>query len=405
MELSEMKGLVDGINTGVTALRSEVDELKAGQKDVITQEKWDRMSDDITAKMAAMQDAVTAMEAKAKRPQTAEELEAEVEAKHALEFANFLRGEAEVAGKSFDEKSTIEVKAMSTDVAPDGGYVARPQFVDKVVGRVFETSPLRGLADVITAGAKSIELLIDDDEADVNRVSEGSASSDTDTPELGNKVITAHRYDAEPRITTELLEDSIFDIEGWLQGKVARKVARQENSDFVNGTGNGRARGFLNYAAWSAAGVYEADKLEQINMGSAAALNADGLIDVQASLKEEYQPGATWGMKRATFGKALQLKGSDNYFFSPVLLRDGQATMQLLGKPVVFMDDMPAVAANALSVVYADFNAGYTIYDRSGLTVLRDPFSNHGFMTYYVSKRTGGDVTSYDAIKIGKVAA
>jgi HK97 family phage major capsid protein len=140
-------------------------------------------------------------------------------------------------------------------------------------------------------------------------------------------------------------------------------------------------------------------------MGSASALNADGLIEVQNALKEGYQPGAAWGMKRTTFGAALQLKGADNYFFSPVLLANGQATMQLLGKPVIFMDDMPAVAANALSVVYADFSVAYTICDRVGLQVLRDPYTNKGFVTYYTTQRVGGDVTNFDGIAIGKVAA
>ena len=166
-----------------------------------------------------------------------------------------------------------------------------------------------------------------------------------------------------------------------------------------------KPRGFLTYDAWAAAGVYERDKIEQINMGAAAALAADGLIEVQNSLKEAYQGNATWGMKRATFGKALQLKGNDSYFFSPVLLRDGQSSIQLLGKPVVFMDDMPAVAANALSVAYGDFRTGYTILDRVGLQVLRDPYTNKGFITYYTTQRVGGDVTNFDAIKIGKVAA
>jgi HK97 family phage major capsid protein len=206
-------------------------------------------------------------------------------------------------------------------------------------------------------------------------------------------------------MTTEMIEDAYLNVEAWLAGKVADKFARTQNTAFVNGTGTGQPRGFLTYAAWAAAGVYERDKIEQINMGSAAALNADGLIEVQNALKEGYQAAAVWGMKRTTFGAALQLKGSDNYFFSPVLLRDGQASIQLLGKPVVFMDDMPAVAANALSIVYADFRVAYTILDRVGLQVLRDPFTNKGFITYYTTQRVGGDVTNFDGIKIGKVAA
>jgi len=110
-------------------------------------------------------------------------------------------------------------------------------------------------------------------------------------------------------------------------------------------------------------------------------------------------------MHRTTFAASLKLKGNDNYFFSPVLMRDGQATMQMLGKPVVFMNDIAKVAANALAVAYGNFQEGYTVYDRVGIQILRDPFSSHGFISYYTTKRTGGDVTNYEAIKIGKIAA
>jgi HK97 family phage major capsid protein len=110
-------------------------------------------------------------------------------------------------------------------------------------------------------------------------------------------------------------------------------------------------------------------------------------------------------MRRTTFGTALTLKGSDNYFFSPVLLASGQASLTLLGKPVIFMDDMAAEGAGNLAVVYADFSRAYTIVDRVGLQILRDPYTNKGFVTYYTTKRTGGDVTSFDAIKIGRCAA
>ena len=396
----ELKSLVEKINTAVTELRSEVD-TKAAKDDVLTQEKFDRISGDV----AKMGEQLQEMQAKAKRPKTDEQIAAENDELHAKAFDNFLRTGTMDGSHVKGHQAEIEVKAMSTDVAPDGGYVARPQLVEKIVGRVFETSPMRGVADVITAGAKSIEMFIDDDENDANHVGEGSASSDTDTAELGLKVITAHRYDAQPKITIELLEDAVLNMEQWLTNKSARKIGRKENTDFVNGNGVNKARGFLTYDAWSSAGVYERDKIEQVNLGASAALTAAGLIGLQGSLKEEYQQGAAWGMKRATFSAALQLKGSDQFHFSPVLLRDGQAEMTLLGKPVVFMDDMPAVGSNALSVVYADFAESYTIYDRSGLTVIRDPYTSKGFVRLYVSKRTGGDVTNYDGIKIGKVAA
>jgi HK97 family phage major capsid protein len=405
-DIQEIKGLVEKINPTLVELRSEIDGLKASQpKDVVTEEKHKRMADEITAKVADLQAKQAKLEAAMNRPgaDDAKGINAEVEAKHRDAFRAYM-----AYGKADGLKETregIEIKSMSTDVNPDGGYLVRPELSQTIVTRIFETSPLRQVANVERTGSKSIDILIDDQEAGARWVGEGASGGSTDTPQIGQKVIAAHKIEASPQMTTEMIEDAYLDVEGWLARKVADKFARTQNSTFVTGNGVGQPRGFLTYAAWASEGVYERDKIEQVNMGSAAALNADGLIKLQNSLKEGYQGNAVFGMKRTTFGAALQLKGSDNYFFSPVLLANGQASIQLLGRPVVFMDDMPAIAANALSVVYADFSMAYTILDRVGLQVLRDPFTNKGFVTYYTTQRVGGDVTSFDAIKIGKVAS
>ena len=404
-DLQEIKGLVEKINPTLTELRSEIDGLKASQpKDVVTEEKHNRMAEDITAKMADLQAKQAKLEAAMNRPggDDAKGMDAEIEAKHRDAFRNYM-----AYGKTDGLKETregIEIKAMSTDVNPDGGYLVRPELSQTIVTRIFETSPLRQVANVERTGSKSIDVLIDDDEAGARWVGEGASGGQTDTPQLGQKVIAAHKIEADPRMTTEMIEDAYLDVEAWLSGKVADKFARTQNSAFVNGTGVGQPRGFLTYPAQAVSGTYERGKINQVAMGDASTLTADGLIDVQNALKEAYQPAAVWGMKRTTFGAALQLKGSDNYFFSPVLLANGQATIQLLGKPVVFMDDMPAVGSSALAIVYADFGQAYTIVDRVGLQVLRDPFTNKGFITYYTTQRVGGDVTSFDAIAIGKVS-
>jgi len=407
-DFAEIKGLVEKINPTLTELRGEVDALKASApKDVVTEEKHQKMADDITAKMAEMQKAQAKLEAAMNRPGAGDDakgMDAELEAKHRDAFRQYMANGTLPDGFKAGSEG-VEVKSMSTDVNPDGGYLVRPELSSMIITRIFETSPLRGVANVETTGSKSIDILIDDQEAGARWVGEGASGGETDTPQLGQKSLVAHKIEADPRMTTEMIEDAYLDVEAWLGRKVADKFARTQNTSFVLGTGVGQPRGFLTYPAQATSGTYERGAINQVNMGSAAALNADGLIEVQNALKEDYQAGAVWGMKRTTFGAALQLKGSDNYFFSPVLLRDGQASMQLLGKPVVFMDDMPAVAANALSVVYADFSTAYTILDRVGLQVLRDPYTNKGFVTYYTTQRVGGDVTSFDAICIGKVAA
>lgn len=406
-DLTEIKGLVEKINPTLVELRSEVDALKASApKDVITEEKHNRMVEEITKNVEALNTKQAKLEAAMNRPNGGESkgMDADLEQKHRDAFKQYMSNGTLPEGFKAGSEG-IEIKGMSTDVNPDGGYLVRPELSTMVIDRVFETSPVRQVANVERTGAKSIDILIDDQEATARWVGEGASSGQTDTPQLAQKVITAHKIESDPRMTTEMIEDSYLDVEAWLSRKVAEKFSRTQNTAFVSGDGVGKPRGFLTYAAQSTGGTYERNALHQVNMGSAAAMNADGLIEVQNALKEDYQAGAIWGMKRTTFGAALKLKGNDNYFFSPVLLRDGQATIQLLGKSVVFMDDMPAVAANALSIVYADFASFYTVVDRVGLQVLRDPFTNKGFVTYYTTQRVGGDVTSFDAAVIGKVAA
>lgn len=299
----------------------------------------------------------------------------------------------------------IEIKTLATNNDPAGGYFIMPELADFVVGRAFETSPLRQVARVVTTVAPSIDVIVDDDEASGGWAGEGSTSSSTTTPTVGKKTINAYKLDAEPKATVEMLQDAGFNIEAWLGEKVADKFGRLENTAFFSGNGVNKPRGLLTYSAWSVAGTYERGKIEQVNLGGTSTLTSDGLIGLQGSLKEVYQARAAWLMKRATYTATTKLKGSDSYYFGNTFLKDGIATPMLLGKRVIFCDDMEAVAASALAIAYGDFSVGYTIVDKLGLNVLRDPFTSKGNVILYTSKRVGGDVTNFDAFKIGKVAA
>lgn len=397
-ELQEIKGLVEKINPVLTELRSEVDAVK--KRDVIDEAKFDKMVKDITENVEALQAKNAKLEAAIKRPAHGDD-KPEFLAEHAKKFDAFMRNTAQ------DAKQTMEVRAMSTNVQPDGGYLVRPELSATVISRVFETSPMRLVANVESGSAKSRDYLIDDNEAGSAWVAEGGSQSETDTPELGQKEIVAHTQRAMPSATWEMLADAYLDVEAWLAGKVADKFARAENSAFVTGNGVGKPRGILTYAQQSTPGTYERDRIRQINTGAATTVSADGFISQQNAIKEAYQARAIWMMKRSTFGEALKLKGSDNYFFSPVLLRDGQAAMQLLGKNVVFADDIPAVGAGNIAVAYGDFGTGYTIYDRVGLQVIRDPFvlAGSGRVRFVTYKRVGGDVTNFEAFNLAVCAS
>lgn len=408
----EVKQLIEDVNKGVATLRSEMDGLKT--RDGETEQKLDRITDDITKKLEAVQKSqaeekarADALEAALNRMPSGEgdkKQTAEFEEKSRKALEEYMRtGECE--GFKIKKDEGIEIRAMSTDVNPDGGYLVRPELANFMIQRIFETSPLRQVANVRTTANKSIEVLIDDDEAEAEWEGEGaSTQSDSDTPELGMLEIPTHKMATEPKTTTEELQDAYFDVEAWLSGKVSDKFSRKENTAFFTGNGVLKPRGLLTFSNYSSAGVYERNKIEQIALGHASQVTSDGLIDLQSSLKEGYQGRATWLMKRQSFGQILKLKGADNYYFSPTLLKDGQATLTLLGKRVLFCDDMQAVGAGNLAIAYGDFSVGYTIVDRVGIQVLRDALTSKGYVKFYTTKRVGGAVTNFESIKLGKVA-
>lgn len=366
-DMTEIKGLVEKVNEALVPLRSEVESLKASQRDVVTEAKFDKMADQVTGaleKLQAIEAKNAAMEAAMQRGDFGGKSDAskELEAK-GREAINALKGA--------EGRATLEIRAMSTDSNPNGGYLVMPELSATVVSRVFETSPIRLVANVEQAGTKSREFLIDDDEGTAEWSGEKSIASEN-TPEIGLKEIVTHEITAKMKATATMLEDAYLDLAGWMQGKGADKISRTENSAFFTGNGVNKPRGLLTYANWAAAGVYERDKIEQIISGSATGLTAEGLIDTQYALKEDYQASAVWMMRRATFGSVIKLKGSDNFYFGPMMLAEGVPTMQLLGKRVIFADDMQALGTGGnLAVAYGDFSRAYTILDRVGLQVLQ----------------------------------
>ena len=109
-------------------------------------------------------------------------------------------------------------------------------------------------------------------------------------------------------------------------------------------------------------------------------------------------------MKRATLAEVRKLKdGDNNYLWQPDFQMKQGGT--LLGFDVVEAEDMPAITANSLSIAFGDFNKGYQIVDRQGIRILRDSFTAKPYVKFYTTKRVGGDVTNFEAIKLLKFAA
>lgn len=304
-----------------------------------------------------------------------------------------------------DEQKEYQRKALIAGVNPQGGYWLRPELASKLITRVFETSPIRSVATVVNTSANSIEMVIDDNQITSGGwVGETGTRSETATPNIGTLTITAHEQYAEPRITQTMMDDAGFDIEAWLVQKITSKLTRDENTAFVTGSGAQRPKGMGSYTAWTTNGTYERDKVEQIASGASGAFTSNGIIDLQNSLPEEYQPNAKWLTKRANWTDILQLKAGDgHYLVNPRIMAEG-ADKVLFGNPVLFANDVAAVASNALALYYGDYREGYVVVDRFGYRVVRDELTAKPYIKLYTTKRTGGAVMNYDAIKIQKLA-
>jgi HK97 family phage major capsid protein len=324
-------------------------------------------------------------------------------------FNEFARLDSGHSKLYFDEhlrqaiKDDPELKAMSADSDPNGGFLTLPEFGGLITTKVFETSPLRQLANVTQIGSDTLEIVVDYDEADASWTSERGTRSSTTTPTMGKIDIYAHEMYANPQVTQKMLDDGVIDVESWIQNKVADKFARKEATAFVTGSGVGQPKGIMSYTSGT---TLSSGQVEQVVTTDASNLTYDGFINTQNALKEAYQNNAVWLYQRATNAKAMLIKdGEGRPIFNMNYDRNAGMEMLVLGKAVRFAADIAAVSASALAAAYGDFKQAYQIVDRVGLRILRDPYSNKPYIGFYTTRRVGGGMVNFEAMKIMKVSA
>lgn len=299
--------------------------------------------------------------------------------------------------------------ALTIGGDPSGGYWVEPDESGRMVQLIYETSPMRQLADVQTIGTDALEGSNDLQEADAGWVGETEARNTTTAPFTGEWRIPVFELYAKPKASQNLLDDAMIDVEAWLQGKVAAKMGRKESTAYVAGTGSKQPRGFLTYPSGTPDATAAGWKvIERVLSGQASGFKASGpadcLVNMETALKAQYRANATWTMSRATQGLVNLLKdGQGNYLLRRDFAAGGIPTV--LGYPVVQMADMPAAASGSLSIALGDFKAGYQIVDRQGIRLLRDPFTDKPWVVFYTTRRTGGDVVNFEAIKLLQFSA
>lgn len=368
----------------------------------MTREMYDRMD----TRINELQDSLNELTRSALRTQQAGIEEAQEDAEQKLRrqaLSTYLRrGDQRLSNSERDALDRLQ-RALSVDSDPDGGFVVTPELSDRISAIVYETSPVRQVATVQAITSDALEGIFDGDEAGFGWISERGSRAETTTPQLGQWRIPTHELYAAPRATQKLLDDAYLNMEAWLTAKVADRLARAENTAFVSGTGVDRPRGFLTYPDGSSRG-----QIQQIPSGGATSITGEGIINTAYALKAAYRQGAVWAMNRSTVGAVRRIRedqpgaNTGAFIWSPGF---GTQPQSLMGYPIVEMEDMPNVAGAALAVAFGNFAQAYTIVDRQGTRVLRDPFSAKPFVEFYVTRRVGGDVVNFEAIKIMDIAA
>lgn len=301
---------------------------------------------------------------------------------------------------------TLEGKAMSTAVNSDGGYLLNPQMSEMIQSMLASTTSLRALANVVQIDATSYDVIVDNSDVGSAWQAEASAVTESTTPNINRISIKLNDLSAMPKASQRLLDDAAFDVEAWLSQKIATRFIRAEASAFVNGTGTDQPKGIM-LPAKVANASWTWGNLGYIPTGAAADFATtnpiDCIVTLIYSLPADYRANATFIMNSKTAGAVRKIKDSTGRFMWMDGLQAGQPST-LMGYRVVILEDMPDIAANAYPIAFGDFNSGYTIAERPDLRILRDPFSAKPNVLFYASKRVGGDVTDFAAIKLLKVA-
>jgi HK97 family phage major capsid protein len=303
----------------------------------------------------------------------------------------------------------FETKRLSVGVGGEGGLAIPMEIDQRIEAQLKQISPIRALADVVKVGSSSFRKLVAAGGVASGWVAEAAGRPETATPLFQEVQAPMGELYANPAATQAMLDDALFDVEGWLAREIAIEFARAEGVAFVSGTGTAQPKGFLTYpVATTGDSTRPFGTLQYVPSGAAGAFVGtnpqDRLIDLVHALRAPYRQGAVWVMNSNTIATVRKFKDSTGDFIWKPGLLEGQAST-LLGYPVVEVDAMPDIAANSLSIGFGQFAHAYVVTERGETGVLRDPYSNKPFVHFYATRRVGGAVVNGEALKLMRFSA
>jgi HK97 family phage major capsid protein len=364
--------------------------------DVVTVEKLDRINRAVDEHKKVLDE----LSLKKARPPLGAGASGQADPEYKAAFEAYVRRGEEGALRE------LEAKAYSGTVAADGGIVMPPELDTEIGRRVAVISPMRRLATVRQVSTMTLKKPFATAGLPTGWVAETAARPMTNTQQLVELTFQTQELYAQPAATQALLDDAAVDIEAWISGEVEIVFAEQEGTAFITGDGVNKPRGILNYPV-VAENAWSWNNLGFIGTGVAGGFRAtnpsDTLFDVVYALKAGYRQNGTFLMNRKVQAEVRKFKDTTgNYIWQPPAAVGQPAS--LVGFPVAESEDMADIAANATPIAFGDFRAGYLVVDRRGVRILRDPYTSKPYVLFYVTKRAGGGVQNFEAIKLVRLA-
>lgn len=403
--MEELKKIIETLGRTFEEFKAENDkklkEIEAkGHADPLLAEKVDRINAAVS-ELSAMKKQLEAIETVVGRgghgggQSDIDRAKAEYNAA----YQRFMRRGVDGGMKDLAIKAT-----MTTQDDTQGGFLIS----DPVFGPMTEVLSLRSsfrqIANVISLSAPEYKILVDLLGESSEDASETSTRNATDTPDFAEVSIFPKEMSALPKVTQQMLDDAAFNIEAFIGKFLGRTFAAREGTWFWSGNGVKQAKGISSYTM-AANSAYTWGKIGYVVGGHASLLNnCDKLMNLQHALKVGYRGNAKWLMNDNTLLVIRQFKDGDgNYIFRPGLTESAPDT--LFGKPIVIDDYVDDIGSSKFPIWFADWTEAYTIVDRFGVRMLRDPYTAPPFVKFYTTKQVGGGITNYEAIKALKISA
>lgn len=390
---TEIKALVEGLNKAFADFKAEhnqqLEDIKKGNADALQALKVDNINAEISRLQKAVDDANTQMAAAQMGGATVGNGPKDKEYTDAFR-AHFSKGAVSAA--------------LNKGADTEGGYLAPIEWDRTITSKLTILSDMRELATVQRVSGQGLTKLFNMGGTSSGWVGETAARPATNTGTFQSLGFGWGEIYANPAATQQILDDAEIDLEAWLAGEVDLEFSKQEGTAFFSGDGTNKPFGILTYVTGAAnAAKHPFGAIKVVNTADAALITSDSIIDLIYDLPSAFTANAKFAMNRKTQGAIRKLKDGDgNYLWQPSYVAGQPATVA--GFPVREVAAMPDVAANAVPALFGDFKQTYTVYDRVGVRVLRDPFTNKPYVQFYTTKRVGGGVHNPEPMRALKVA-